>query len=118
VLAYDWPGNVRELQNCVERAVALTKFDQLVVDDLPEKIREHKNTRFVIATENPAELLSMDEVERRYTLKVLHAVNGNKTLAAQVLGFDRRTLYRKLERYGELEASSSSARPPSLERPS
>src|SRR5882724_9801191 len=117
VLAYDWPGNVRELQNCVERAVALTKFDQLVVDDLPEKIREHKNTRFVIATENPAELLSMDEVERRYTLKVLHAVNGNKTLAAQVLGFDRRTLYRKLERYGEIEASSSSSRPPSLERP-
>ena len=112
MLAYDWPGNVRELQNCIERAVALTKFDQLVVDDLPEKVRDYRNTRFVIPTENPSELLSMDEVERRYTLRVLHAVNGNKTLAAQVLGFDRRTLYRKLERYGE---ASDSGAPPKRE---
>ena len=43
----------------------------------------------------------MDEVERRHILRVLKAVGGNKTTAAEVLGFDRRTLYRKLERYGE-----------------
>jgi two-component system response regulator AtoC len=98
LLTYPWPGNVRELQNCIERAVALAQFDQIGVDDLPEKIRDYKTVRINIESNDPAELLPMDEVERRYILKVLEAVGGNKTLAAQVLGFDRRTLYRKLER--------------------
>jgi two-component system response regulator AtoC len=98
LVSYPWPGNVRELQNCVERAVALAQFDQIGVDDLPEKIRDHRSARINIDSNDPAELLPMDEVERRYILKVLEAVGGNKTLAAQVLGFDRRTLYRKLER--------------------
>jgi DNA-binding NtrC family response regulator len=98
LLSYPWPGNVRELQNCIERAVALAQFDQIGVDDLPEKIRDYKTVRINIESNDPAELLPMDEVERRYILKVLEAVGGNKTLAAQVLGFDRRTLYRKLER--------------------
>jgi two-component system response regulator HydG len=109
LLAYNWPGNVRELQNCVERAVALTQFEQVTVDDLPEKIRDHKTNNFVVATEDPTELLPMEEVERRYVLRVLQAVGGNKTLAAQVLGFDRRTLYRKLERYGATTEGSSAA---------
>jgi two-component system response regulator HydG len=98
LLSYPWPGNVRELQNCIERAVALAQFDQIGVDDLPEKIRDYKTARINIESNDPAELLPMEEVERRYILKVLEAVGGNKTLAAQVLGFDRRTLYRKLER--------------------
>jgi DNA-binding NtrC family response regulator len=98
LLQYPWPGNVRELQNCIERAVALAQFDQIGVDDLPEKIRDYKTVRINIESNDPAELLPMEEVERRYILKVLEAVGGNKTLAAQVLGFDRRTLYRKLER--------------------
>jgi DNA-binding NtrC family response regulator len=110
LLTYDWPGNVRELQNCVERVVALATFDQIMVDDLPSRIREHQSNHFVIATENPTELLSMEEVERRYILRVLRAVNGNKTVAAQVLGFDRRTLYRRLERYGESGGGSSEER--------
>jgi len=103
LLAYDWPGNVRELQNCIERAIALTQFEQLAVEDLPEKIREYSATQLVLPTENPAELLSIDELERRYVLRVLRAMNGNKTLTAQVLGLDRRTLYRRLERYGEMQ---------------
>jgi two-component system response regulator HydG len=101
LLTYPWPGNVRELQNCIERAVALAQFDQIGVDDLPEKIRDYKTVRINIESNDPAELLPMEEVERRYILKVLEAVGGNKTLAAQVLGFDRRTLYRKLERARE-----------------
>ena len=100
LLAYNWPGNVRELQNCVERAVALARFDQIGVDDLPEKIRDFKTTRVVVESEDPSDLLPMEEVERRYILRVLDAVGGNKTMAAHVLGFDRRTLYRKLEGYG------------------
>jgi two-component system response regulator HydG len=98
LLSYPWPGNVRELQNCIERAVALAQFDHIGVDDLPERIREFKTSRITIESNDPSELLPMEEVERRYILRVLEAVGGNKTLAAQVLGFDRRTLYRKLER--------------------
>ena len=98
LLGYPWPGNVRELQNCIERAVALSQFDQIGVDDLPEKIKDYKTARIGIESNDPSELLPMEEVERRYILKVLESVGGNKTLAAQVLGFDRRTLYRKLER--------------------
>jgi two-component system response regulator HydG len=99
LMAYSWPGNVRELQNCIERAVALARYEMLGVDDLPEKLQDYKPSRVVIDTDDPADLLPMEEVERRYVLRVLEAVAGNKTLAAQVLGFDRRTLYRKLERY-------------------
>jgi DNA-binding NtrC family response regulator len=100
LLGYSWPGNVRELQNCIERAVALARLDQIGVDDLPEKIRDFKSTRVLVESEDPAELLPMEEVERRYVLRVLEAVGGNKTMASQVLGFDRRTLYRKLDGYG------------------
>ena len=98
LLSYPWPGNVRELQNCIERAVALAQYDHVGLDDLPEKVREFKSSRITIESNDPTELLPMEEVERRYILRVLEAVGGNKTLAAQVLGFDRRTLYRKLER--------------------
>jgi two-component system response regulator AtoC len=98
LLSYTWPGNVRELQNCLERAVALAQFDHVGVDDLPERVREFRSSRVTIESSNPSELLPMEEVERRYIVRVLEAVGGNKTLAAQVLGFDRRTLYRKLER--------------------
>jgi two-component system response regulator HydG len=114
LLTYPWPGNVRELQNCVERAVALAQFDQIGVDDLPEKIKDYKTARINIESNDPAELLPMDEVERRYIQKVLEAVGGNKTLAAQVLGFDRRTLYRKLERVRD--PTSNEHRTPSSDR--
>ncbi len=100
LLAYSWPGNVRELQNCMERAVALTRYEHIVVDDLPEKIRDYKASAVIVDSDDPSDLLSMDEVEKRYILRVLEAVGGNKTQAAEVLGFDRKTLYRKLERFG------------------
>jgi two-component system response regulator HydG len=95
---YPWPGNVRELQNCIEHAVALAPLDHLGVDDLPEHVRGYKATRVDVESSDPTVLLPMEEVERRYILKVLDAAGGNKSLAAQILGFDRRTLYRKLER--------------------
>ena len=100
MLAYAWPGNVRELQNCVERAVALTRDEEIVPADLPEKIRSYRTSHVVVASDDPSELVPMEEVERRYILRVMEAVGGSKTMAARVLGFDRRTLYRKLERYG------------------
>jgi two-component system response regulator HydG len=101
LLGYTWPGNVRELQNCIERAVALARYDSLVVDDLTERIRDYSSSHVIVAGSDPSELVPLEEVERRYILRVLEAAGGNKTMAAQILGLDRKTLYRKLERYGQ-----------------
>ncbi len=103
LVAYAWPGNVRELQNCMERAVALTQFEQIRVDDLPDKVRSYRFSHVVVAGSDPAELVPLEEFERRYVLRVLDAVAGNKAAAARVLGVERKTLYRKLERFGAKE---------------
>jgi DNA-binding NtrC family response regulator len=100
LLAYSWPGNVRELKNGIERAVALTNCDKITVEDLPERIKSYKSSHIIVASEDPQELVPMEEVEQRYIRRVLESVNGNKALAARILGFDRKTLYRKLERWG------------------
>ena len=102
-MAYSWPGNVRELRNVIERAVALTRFDKLAVDDLPKKIRDYQSSQVIIGGNDPTELISLEDVERRYILHVLNAVGDNKTNAARVLGLDRKTLYRKLRQYGHGE---------------
>ncbi|MBL9020447.1 MAG: sigma-54-dependent Fis family transcriptional regulator [Myxococcales bacterium] len=94
---YDWPGNVRELENCIERAATLCRGDEIDVDDLPRKIVEHRSTRLEISTASPASLLTLDEMQHRYVRQVLAAVGGNKTQAAQILGIDRRSIYRRLE---------------------
>jgi DNA-binding NtrC family response regulator len=99
LLGYNWPGNVRELQNAIERAVAVTRFSEITVDDLPERIREYHVSHVLVAGEDPSELATMEEVERRYIARVIDAVGGNKTLAAKVLGFDRKTLYNKLDKH-------------------
>jgi two-component system response regulator HydG len=96
LVAYDWPGNVRELQNCVERAMALGTLSRITVDELPDKIRDHRSTATVTATGVPDELITLDEIERRYVRQVLVATNNNKTDAARILGIDRRSLYRRL----------------------
>ncbi len=100
LLAYHWPGNVRELQNCVERAIAFAQFDVLGLDDLPEHIVSFRSTNLEVPGLGPTELVTMEEVERRYVMRVLEQTRGSKSAAATVLGFDRRTLYRKLERWG------------------
>jgi len=106
LLAYVWPGNVRELENCIERAIALTRGETIGVEDLPEKIRGFRRSHVLVSSDDPSELPPLEEVERRYILRVMEAVGGNKTLAARVLGMGRKTLYRKLEQYGSGETSS------------
>jgi two-component system response regulator HydG len=96
--AYAWPGNVRELQNCMERAVALTRMDAIGVDDLAEKIRDYRRSHVLVASDDPSELVPLEEVERRYIARVMEAVHGNKTAAARILGVDRKRLYRMLGR--------------------
>ncbi len=98
LLVYPWPGNVRELQNCMERAVALAADERIGVDDLPEAVRSFRRTPAVATGSDPEELVTLEEVERRYILRVMEAVDGHRTRAAHILGLDRKTLYRKLER--------------------
>jgi two-component system response regulator HydG len=100
LVAYTWPGNVRELQNCVERSVALARYDHIGVDDLPEKVRAYRSSHVLVAGDDPSELVPMEELERRYIVRVMETVSGNKTAAARILGLDRKRLYRMLDRLG------------------
>jgi two-component system response regulator AtoC len=99
LLSYPWPGNVRELSNCMERAVALAPSDEIRIEELSDKIQNFQPTRISLDGTDPDALLTLEEVEKRYILHTLTILGGNKAHAAQVLGVDRRTLYRKLDRY-------------------
>jgi two-component system, NtrC family, response regulator AtoC len=88
---YSWPGNVRQLENVVERAVALNTSGVFDVEDLPEEIQQARP----VAGDRP--WLSLEQMEDRYIREVLDATQGNVSRAAEILGIDRRTLYRKLE---------------------
>ena len=103
LLEYQWPGNVRELENALERAVILTEGDQILPSVLPERITERRAEPLVSARtpENP----TLEAVERAYIMWILKSEGGNKSRAADVLGIDPSTLYRKLSRYG-LEAEA------------
>lgn len=98
--SYDWPGNVRELQNCIERGLAVCAGQTLDVADLPARVREASERTSTFAVDRDAGLVPLEEIERRYILHAVQTLSGNKRLAAQVLGLDRSTLYRKLELYG------------------
>ena len=95
---YDWPGNVRELENALERAVVVSSSSRIGPDALPDRVREAPPPRLGSAELPPNP--TMEVVERAYILWVLEAEGGNKTRAAEVLGIDPSTLYRKLNRYG------------------
>ena len=113
LLGYGWPGNVRELENVVERAVALVEGPLIRVDDLPPLLSAARRpveaqggqaAQGSDVDQDPftaalARGLTLAELERDYIRKVLAAEGGNKTRAAQRLGLDRKTLYRKLEEY-------------------
>jgi DNA-binding NtrC family response regulator len=97
LMRHSWPGNVRELRNTIERLVTLSRGATIETFDLPPSIVGFKMVR----DEKPfSDLPTLDDLERRYLLHVLDAVGGNRTRAAEVLGIDRRTLYRMAERFG------------------
>ncbi len=95
---YAWPGNVRELENALERALILTKTDTIDADALPDRVRERQAEPLV--ADRVAATPTLEMIERAYIQFVLHAEQGNKTRAADVLGIDPSTLHRKLARYG------------------
>lgn len=108
LMEYRWPGNVRELENCIARGVAFARFDELMVDDLPDTIRAYNSDRLAVSTSDDVEIVTLMELERRYVQRVLALFNGNKSRTSQVLGIDRRTLYRKVERWGDDHSNGGS----------
>jgi DNA-binding NtrC family response regulator len=96
LMRYSWPGNVRELRNTIERLVVSSRGSFIEALDLPQASA---------STPPPdaqpfADLPSLETLEKRYLTYVLDAANGNRTRAAEILGIDRRTLYRMAERFG------------------
>ena len=98
LMQYNWPGNVRELENSLERAVAMCCDDEIALEDLPDRLRKYRSEALPVAAQTSEEVVTLDELERRYIDRVLKIVSGNKSRAAELLGLDRRTLYRKLAR--------------------
>jgi two-component system response regulator HydG len=96
--AYTWPGNVRELENALERAVILTPGGEIQAAALPERVTQRVSEPLV-AERTPTNP-TLEAVERAYIMWVLQSESGNKSRAAEVLGIDPSTLYRKLSRYG------------------
>ncbi len=102
LVAYNWPGNVRELESAIEYAVLHARGHAIDPEDLPEKLQ---SVQVRSAARSPLSALfedlpALDELERRYLLYILEVAGGNRTRAAEILGIDRRTLYRMIERYG------------------
>lgn len=93
----NWPGNVRELAHTIESAVVVTSHEIILPDDLPVTLR--KSVPAAPASEFSG-LVTLQELEKRYLIRVLDETHGNKTEAARLLGIDRRTLYRMAERFG------------------
>ena len=102
LVAYAWPGNVRELESTMEYAVLHARGNNVVPEDLPERLQ---SPQVRAAARSPLSALfedlpALDELERRYLLYVLDVAAGNRTRAAEILDVDRRTLYRMIERFG------------------
>ena len=94
---YRWPGNVRELENVLERAVTLSHHSVILPEDLPRRLRAQP---LETVTSSLPSQIPLSELEKRYIQKVLEETGGNKKKAADILGIDRRTLYRMAARYG------------------
>ncbi len=105
VMVYDWPGNVRELENALEHAVVLSRGNVIDAAALPVRITTRRKEPLVAerSYRNPA----LEVIERAYIMWVLQAEGGNKTRAAEVLGIDPSTLYRKLSRYEEQQVAEA-----------
>jgi len=98
LMEYPWPGNVRELENAIEHAVSLSRSDVITGDDLPSFLGENDDTGDLLARATEKRYTVAD-LERDYIMAVLQQTGGNKSRAAQILGMDRKTLYRKLQEY-------------------
>ncbi len=108
MVAYSWPGNIRELQNVCERLQILAEGHTIMVDDLPDQIKQPQVKQF---TSDYDPDVTLFEVEKSHILKALNYFKGNKTKAAHSLGITIKTLYNKLHMYGEFENYSVHTKP-------
>lgn len=99
MLAYDWPGNVRELENCLERACAMNSGPVIQVSDLPSALRGG-NGHAAMPGNGSTRIIPISELEKQTILGAISQLNGDKLLAARLLGIGKTTLYRKLKEYG------------------
>ena len=106
MLGSDWPGNVRELENAVEHALAIGLEQTLTIADLPPHLSGLVGK--MGSSEPVGEARAIEEVERRHILRILEETDGNHVRAAEILGIDRRTLYRKLDKHKVHAASGGS----------
>ncbi|HJQ69333.1 MAG TPA: sigma-54 dependent transcriptional regulator [Blastocatellia bacterium] len=97
LMTHTWPGNVRELENAVEHALTMGSGDVLSPEDLPASVTTPERD---IVEEATLDNVTLSEVERRYILRILDKMDGHQIKTAQILGIDRRTLYRRLRQYG------------------
>lgn len=103
--SYAWPGNVRELENALERAVILTRREVVELEALPDKITDKSSAPLVASPAATSANPTLETIERAYINWVLQNEGGNKTRAAEVLGIDPSTLYRKLSKFEEAKQS-------------
>ncbi len=106
-MGYDWPGNVRELKNVVERCIVLCEGDKIEFEMLPPRIRM-KNDIFPVNYNSASNKMmqipigtSLETVEKWVIGHTLNSVDNNKTEAAKILGFTRKTLHNKLDKYDD-----------------
>lgn len=97
---YAWPGNVRELRNAMHRAATFSTSDTVMPDELPPRLREANRAATLVAHASQ-QLLPLRALERAYVLDIVRRTDGNKSRAAEILGLDRKTLYRKLAEYAQ-----------------
>ncbi len=103
--SYSWPGNVRELENVIERAITLKRGGPITAADIGPLVLDHErpdlaNVAVDSAAVDPTHIKTLDELEREHLTRVLAITAGNKKRAAELLGINRRTLYRMVERFG------------------
>jgi two-component system, NtrC family, response regulator AtoC len=97
---YPWPGNIRELEHAIERAVAMTNTNSIYPEDLPvEIVNFSESTGDASEEAKVLPVKSLEQMERAHIIRILHEANYNKSKAADILGIDRATLYRKAQRY-------------------
>jgi DNA-binding NtrC family response regulator len=116
MMDYDWPGNVRELEHAIERACALSSGPVLHLGDFPTQLQNHHDERERDRRQQPVDdldddsldaaraatnaVISIAELERQAILRTIRQLNGDKLMAARLLGIGKTTLYRKLKEYG------------------
>ncbi|MBD3266404.1 sigma-54-dependent Fis family transcriptional regulator, partial [bacterium] len=103
LLRYHWPGNVRQLENCIERAIVLSKKTQIGVEDLPADLFGKKQSTNAVEENNLQVGMTVADMERQLIFKTLDFTNNNRTRAAEMLGISIRTLRNKLNEYKNLE---------------